>query len=104
MPLIASGNSGRSRDDLEAQAKGPITNEHEMGEKPDVLVQELRAIPEYVTAFQQVFGGKPDEAVTFDNVAKAVAAFEPTLLSFNSKFDRYAGAMPRHSTTKNAAA
>lgn len=77
-------------DDLEAQAKGPITNEHEMGEKPEVLVQELRAIPEYVTAFQQAFGGKPGEAVTFDNVAKAVAAFERTLLSFNSKFDRYA--------------
>ncbi|MES1227165.1 MAG: parallel beta-helix domain-containing protein, partial [Armatimonadota bacterium] len=77
-------------DNLEAQAKGPITNEHEMGEKPDVLVKELRAIPEYVTAFQKVFGGSPDEAVTFDNVAKAVAAFERTLLSLNSKFDRYA--------------
>ncbi len=81
-------------DDLEEQAKGPITNEHEMGEKPDVLVKELQAIPEYVTAFQKVFGGTPEEAVTFDNVAKAVAAFERTLLSFNSKFDRYAAGDP----------
>ena len=40
--------------------------------------------------FQKAFGGSADEAVTFENVTKAVAAFERTLLSFNSKFDRYA--------------
>ena len=61
-----------------------------MGEKPDVLVKEMRRFPKYVSLFQKVFGGTPDEAVTFDNVTKAVAAFERTLLSFNSKFDRYA--------------
>ncbi len=76
--------------DLEAQAAGPITNEHEMGEKPENLVAELRAIPEYVGLFQKAFGGAADEAVTFANVTRAVAAFERTLLSFNSPFDRYA--------------
>jgi parallel beta-helix repeat protein len=87
-------------DDLEAQAAGPITNEHEMGENPDTLVKELCEIPEYVSQFQKVFGGSADEAVTFDHVTKAVAAFERTLLSFNSKFDRYAagdtGALDAH--------
>jgi cytochrome c peroxidase len=78
-------------DDLEAQAAGPITNEHEMGEKPETLEKELRAIGAYVTMFQNVFGGStPDESVTFANVCKAVAAFERTLLTFNSRFDRYA--------------
>ncbi|MBI2824738.1 MAG: right-handed parallel beta-helix repeat-containing protein [Planctomycetia bacterium] len=77
-------------DDLEAQAAGPVTNEHEMGEKPERLEKELRAIPEYVALFQKVFGGTPDEAVTFRNVTQAIAAFERTLLTFNSKFDRYA--------------
>ena len=77
-------------DDLEAQAAGPITNEHEMGEKPETLVNELRALPEYVALFQKVFGGSADEAVTFEHVTQAVAAFERTLLSLNSKFDRYA--------------
>ncbi len=77
-------------DDLEEQAAGPITNEHEMGETPENLEKELRAIPEYVAMFEEVFGGKGDEAVTFDNVTRAIAAFERTLLSFNSKFDQYA--------------
>ncbi|MEX2112551.1 MAG: parallel beta-helix domain-containing protein [Pirellulales bacterium] len=76
-------------DDLEAQAAGPITNEHEMGEKPETLVKELRDNPEYVALFQKVYGGSTDEAVTFENTCRAIAAFERTLLSFNSKFDRY---------------
>jgi parallel beta-helix repeat protein len=77
-------------DDLETQAAGPITNEHEMGEDPLHLEQELRAIPEYVELFQTVFHGAPEQAVTFPNICKAIAAFERTLLSFHSKFDRYA--------------
>lgn len=77
-------------EDLEAQAAGPITNEHEMGEKPENLVNELKAIPDYVQRFQKVFSGDAEQAVTFANVRRAVAAFERTLLSFNSPFDRYA--------------
>ncbi|MGD9723989.1 MAG: parallel beta-helix domain-containing protein [Pirellulales bacterium] len=78
-------------DDLEDQAAGPITNEHEMGEKPENLEKELRAIPEYVELFQKAFGGgSAESAVTFPNVTRAIAAFERTLLSFNSKYDRYA--------------
>ncbi len=76
-------------DDLEAQAAGPITNEHEMGEKPETLVEELRDNSEYVELFEKAFGGSKDEAVTFENTCRAIAAFERTLLSFNSKFDRY---------------
>jgi len=77
-------------EDLETQAAGPITNEHEMGEKPENLVKELKAIPDYVQRFQKVFGGDAEQAVTFANVTRAVAAFERTLLTFNSAFDRYA--------------
>ena len=77
-------------DDLETQAAGPITNENEMGEKPEVLVKELREIPEYVSLFEKTFGGHGADAVTFERVTQAVAAFERTLLSWNSKFDRYA--------------
>ena len=88
-------------DDLEAQAAGPITNEHEMGEKPDVLVKELRAIPEYVTAFQKVFGGTAGRgrrhSITWPRPWRRSSG---TLLSFNSKFDRYAagdtGALDQH--------
>jgi len=84
---------GRAKD-LEEQAGGPIQDAHEMNQNAAQLVRELLAIPEYVHLFQNVFGGKPDEAVTFRNVTKAIATFERTILSFNSKFDRYAGGDP----------
>jgi parallel beta-helix repeat protein len=80
---------GRAKD-LEEQAGGPIQDAHEMNQNADELVRELLGIPEYVRLFQNAFGGKPEEAVTFHNVTKAIATFERTLLSFNSKFDRYA--------------
>lgn len=76
-------------DDLEDQAKGPITSEIEMNENPDVLVKELKNIPEYVQRFDAAFGGGNDAAVTLDNLLKAVASFERTLTANNSPFDRF---------------
>jgi parallel beta-helix repeat protein len=75
--------------DLEDQAGNPITAHDEMSQNPDVLETELREIPEYVERFQNVFGGTPEESVTFENVKKAIAAFERTIVSINSRFDRY---------------
>ncbi|MDZ4858324.1 MAG: parallel beta-helix domain-containing protein [Candidatus Hydrogenedentes bacterium] len=74
---------------LEEQAKGPITARAEMGQDPDALVRELRAFPEYVALFEKTFGGSGAEAVTFDNVLKAIGAFERTIVSYNSPYDRY---------------
>ncbi|HNR32036.1 MAG TPA: cytochrome c peroxidase [Candidatus Hydrogenedentes bacterium] len=74
---------------LEHQAPFPIQAPDEMNQDPDELVDELLAIPEYVARFDRVFGCGQD-AITFDNVAKAVAAFERTLLSFSAPFDRFA--------------
>lgn len=76
--------------DLEEQAKGPITSEKEMNQNPEELVKELQAIPEYVQLFDKAFGGANGTGITFDNVTFAVAAFERTLLSQDSPFDRYA--------------
>jgi len=74
---------------LEHQAAFPIQAPDEMNQDADELVDELSAIPEYVRLFEQVFG--PDgEPVTFENVTKAVAVFERTLLTFRSRFDRFA--------------
>ncbi|MEO6336633.1 MAG: parallel beta-helix domain-containing protein, partial [Verrucomicrobiota bacterium] len=80
---------GRAKD-LEQQAEGPIQDAHEMNQNAAELVKELLHIPEYVRLFQETFNGKPEEVVTFRNVTKAIASFERTILSFNSKFDRYA--------------
>ena len=71
---------------LEEQAKLPLTNLDEMGNRSlDEALAKIAMVPEYVGGFQQVFGG----AVTMDGFAKAVAAFERTLVSANSPLDRY---------------
>lgn len=70
---------------LEEQALGPIQSEVEMNQNLDELERELNAVPGYVSRFQAVFGAKPDRK----NVAKALAAFQRTLISGPSPFDRY---------------
>jgi cytochrome c peroxidase len=74
---------------LEDQARFPITSENEMNQKPEELVRELAGVPEYVRLFDGAFGGARGSGVTFDNVTRAVAAFERTLVSNRSRFDRY---------------
>ena len=73
---------------LEDQAKGPLTNPIEMAmPNHDAVMKRVKAIPGYVTQFQSVFGA--GDVVTIDNLAKAIAAFERTLITLNSPFDRY---------------
>jgi cytochrome c peroxidase len=73
---------------LEAQAKGPVTNPIEMGMKNwDEVVARLKAIPGYPQAFAAAFEGS--DAVTADNAAKAIAAYERTLITPNSAYDKY---------------
>jgi cytochrome c peroxidase len=79
---------GRAND-LEDQARFPITSADEMNQNPDELVKELKAIPEYVRLFDKAFGGG-GSSVTMENVTFAIAAFERTIISNNSPFDRYA--------------
>ncbi|WP_456342720.1 cytochrome c peroxidase [Thermovibrio sp.] len=73
---------------LEEQAKGPIQAHVEMNATPELVVRRLKAIPEYVELFKKAFPGDPDP-VNFTNVVKAVAAFERTLNTPNSPFQRY---------------
>lgn len=73
---------------LEEQALAPLTHVDEMGvTDTGALVSELRAIAEYTNLFQQAFGG---DGASLINVQRALAAFERTLVSQNSAFDRYA--------------
>lgn len=75
--------------DLEDQAQNPIKSKDEMDQDPVELVKELEAIPEYVSLFDRAFAGKDVSAVTFENTTRAIAAFERTLVSARSRFDRY---------------
>jgi cytochrome c peroxidase len=70
---------------LEEQALGPIQNPIEMGETLDGVVRKLNAIPGYHAQFQKVFGTD----ATPDAIAKSIAAFERTVLSGGSAFDKY---------------
>ncbi len=79
---------GRSAS-LEDQAKGPLTNPIEMGmANHDEVMKRVNKIPGYVAAFKKAFP-KDKDAVTIDNLAKAIATYERTLITLNSPFDRY---------------
>jgi len=70
---------------LEDQAVGPVGNPIEMGHSMASVVDLLKKIPEYERRFQQVFG----TSVTEKGFAQAIAAFERTVVSGNSPYDRY---------------
>jgi cytochrome c peroxidase len=70
---------------LEGQALGPIENPIEMDLKLPALVEKLNKIPGYRQQFQTVFGTD----VTSDGIAKAIAAFERTILSGDAPYDRF---------------
>ena len=71
---------------LEDQADKPIANPIEMGQGHAVWVTKLDADSAYKAAFQKTFGPGP---ATVGKVTKALAAFERTVISGNSPFDRY---------------
>ncbi len=78
---------GRAKDLME-QAKGPIQAAVEMNNTPERVVATLKSIPEYVELFKKAFPGEKDP-ITFDNVAKAIEAFEATLITPDSRFDKF---------------
>ncbi|WP_419631151.1 cytochrome-c peroxidase, partial [Thiolapillus sp.] len=76
---------GRAKD-LKEQAGGPIANPGEMASNHTLAVEVLKSIPGYVREFKLVFGtGK----VTIDEVTQAIAEFEKTLVTPNSRFDQW---------------
>jgi cytochrome c peroxidase len=70
---------------LEEQVPQPIQNEQEMRNTKENLERTLRATTEYREEFQRIFGTD----VTLDGIAKAIAAFERTLISGDSPVDRF---------------
>lgn len=73
---------------LEEQAKGPIINPKEMGmDNHNVAIQRIQKIPGYQKAFEKVFGAP--NSINIDNIAKAIASYERTLITPNSPFDKF---------------
>ena len=74
--------------DVEAQAKGPVLNPVEMAMAGEAqVVATLESIPGYADAFKKAFPDA-DPAITYDNMATAIGAFERTLVT-PGKWDRY---------------
>lgn len=82
---------GRAKS-LEDQAIGPLINPIEMGLADHATaVAIVESIPEYRAEFQKVFkdSRKQNSKITIDEIAKAIATYERTLVTPNSAFDRY---------------
>lgn len=75
---------------LEEQAVGPLFAPDEMGNTPEQLLNSLNAVPQYQALFREAFGQRAGEAIQLDEVYLALAAFQTSLISLNSRYDRYA--------------
>src|SRR5215468_1061672 len=74
--------------DVEAQAKGPVLNPVEMAMASDKeVVAVLKSMPEYVALFKKAFPNEKDP-VTYDNMGKAIGAFERNLIT-PSRWDKF---------------
>ena len=71
---------------LEDQALVPIQNSVEMGSTLNEVIAKLQQTNFYPTLFQNAFG---DSAITSDRMAKAIAQFERSMVSYQSKYDRF---------------
>jgi cytochrome c peroxidase len=91
MPLINLGWQTKffwdgGANGLESQVMGPITNPIEMHETMGNVAAKLNAHAEYPELFKAAFGSAE---VTSQNIMRAIAQFERTLISGNSKYDQY---------------
>lgn len=76
---------GRSNS-LEEQVKGPLTDSKEMNNNIDSLLLKINNIAEYRVDFKKVYG---IEKIKPKNLYKAIATFEKTITSTQTKFDRF---------------
>ncbi len=77
-------------DTLEEQMLGPLYAADEMGNSPENLLQTLNGIGEYRRLFRLAFPGRAEGDITLAEIYQALAAFESSLISLNSRYDQYA--------------
>ncbi|MDE1460725.1 cytochrome-c peroxidase [Spartinivicinus poritis] len=76
---------GRAKD-LQEQAAGPIANPGEMASSHQLAVATLQSIPNYRSLFEQAYGVTK---ITINEVTDAIAKFEETLVTPDSRFDKW---------------
>jgi len=78
---------------LEQQLQGPLYAANEMGTTPEQLLRTLNAIDDYRALFAQAFPTKDaatSDEIELSEIYTALAAFESSLISLNSRYDQYA--------------
>lgn len=78
---------------LEEQMQGPLYDAREMGNDPANLLATLNAISLYRELFAQAYPeafSQPGATIQLDQVYTAIAAFQASLISLNSRYDQYA--------------
>jgi len=71
---------------LKEQAGGPIASQMEMAFTHTLVIDVLKSIPQYVTEFKMAFS---TDSIKIDHVTQAIAEFEKTLVTPNSRFDQW---------------
>ena len=81
---------------LEEQVSGPLLNRVEHGFKTEEeIIAAVKGIPEYKKRFESVF----HRPVNIEDIERAIATFERTVLSGNSRFDKHIAARERGETS-----
>ena len=79
---------------LEEQMVGPLFSADEMGNSREQLKATLNDIDEYRALFKEAFPQKKSDEIELSEVYQAIAAFESSLISVNSRYDQYAHGYP----------
>lgn len=74
---------------LEEQMRGPLFDEHEMGNTPENLIKALNNVPTYRRLFADAYAKTSDAEITLEEVYTALTAFQASLISLNSRYDQY---------------
>lgn len=76
---------------LEEQMLEPLFSKEEMGNSPENLLRKINAIENYRKLFTEAYPErKRDQPIALKEITKALAAFQSSLISLNSKYDQYA--------------
>lgn len=84
--FLTSFNWDASAQSFEQQVQAPLFSATEMNNSPEQLINSLSAIPHYRALFTQAF----NTGLKLENIYTALAAFQSSLISLNSRYDEYA--------------
>ena len=79
---------GRARQ-LEQQANDVLHNQKEMNSSIDGMVDRLNKSEEYKALFKNAYNGTTDTSISYYGILKAITEYEKTLISMDSRFDKY---------------